>query len=192
MADEKETGGRAALLIVDVINDLEFPGGERVLPWARQMVEHLAPVLDRARRAGVPVVYANDNYGHWRANFGDVVRYCTRHGARGRDTSRALVPKADDYFVLKPKQSAFFSTSLVPLLEHLKVDRLILAGMASNLCVLFTAHDAHMHEYDLTVLSDCCAAESDADHDWALDQLRRFLRVRVCRGAEVELTSTGR
>ena len=142
MADEHEPGGRTALLIVDVINDLEFPGGERVLPWARKMVARLAPVIDRARRAGVPVVYANDNYGHWRANFKDVARHCTRDGVRGRDTTRALAPGPDDYFVLKPKYSAFFSTALVPLLAFLKVDRVVLAGMATNLCVLFTAQDA--------------------------------------------------
>ena len=187
MADENAGGGRVALLVVDVINDLEFPGGDKVLPWAERMVAQLSPVLDRARRAGVPVVYANDNFGHWRSNFTDVVRHCTRDGSRGREVAAALSPGPDDLFVLKPKQSAFFATSLVPLLEFLKVDRLILAGMATNLCVLFTAGDAHMHEYDLTVLSDCCAAESDADHDWALDQLRRFLHVRVCRGDEVEL-----
>ena len=116
-----------------------------------------------------------------------MVRHCTREGARGRGTSRALAPGPDDYFVLKPKQSAFFATSLVPLLEYLKVDRLVLAGPATNLCVLFTAHDAHMHEYDLTVLSDCCAAGSDADHDWVLDQPRRFPGVRVCRGDEADL-----
>lgn len=183
--DEARRDGHSAVLVVDVVNDLEFPGGENVLPWAQQMVACLSPVLTRARAAGVPVIYANDNYGHWRANFADVVRHCTRDGVRGRDTSRALAPGPDDYFVLKPKHSAFFATSLVPLLEHLRVDHLILAGLATNLCVLFTAHDAHMNEYRLTVLSDCCAAESDADHNWALDQLQRFIRVTVCRGEEV-------
>lgn len=176
-----------ALLVVDVINDLEFPGGEKVLPWARKMVERLSPVMERARQREVPVIYVNDNFGHWRSNFNEVVRHCTREGARGRDVVLRLLPKKEDYFILKPKHSAFFATSLVPLLEFLKVDRLILAGIATNLCVFFTAHDAHMHEYDITVLSDCCAAESDADHNIALDQLQRFLGVRVCRGDELEI-----
>jgi nicotinamidase-related amidase len=184
---EPAPGPRTALLVVDVINDLEFPGGEKVLPWARKMVERLSPVLDRAREQGVPVVYVNDNFGHWRSNFVDVVRHCTRDGARGREIVQRLLPKPEDYFILKPKHSAFFATSLVPLLEFLKVDRLILAGIATNICVFFTAHDAHMHEYDITVLSDCCAAESDEDHNLALDQLQRFLGVRVCRGDELEL-----
>ena len=181
-----------ALLIVDVLNDLEFPGGEKVLPWAQRMVERLAPLLERARKAGVPVVYANDNFGHWRSNFSDVYREATREGARGRDVAAALKPAETDLFILKPKHSAFFATSLVPLLEHLGTKNLILAGIATNLCVFFTAHDAHMHEYDITVLSDCCAAESDEDHNLALDQLERFLHVRVCRSDEVELVAPSR
>lgn len=176
---------KTALLVIDVLNDLEFPGGERVLPWARKMVERLRPTMDDARKADVPVVYVNDNFGQWRSNFEDVVAYVTRPDARGRETSAALKPGPDDYFILKPKHSGFFATSLVPLLQFLKADRLILAGLATNLCVFFTAHDAHMHEYDITVLSDCCAAESDEDHNLALDQLQRFLGVKVCRSDEV-------
>jgi nicotinamidase-related amidase len=178
---------RRALLIIDVINDLEFPGGEKVLPWAQRMVGRLTAVMDRARAAGVPVIYVNDNFGHWRSNFPDVIRHCTRPEARGREIVLQLTPKPEDFFILKPKHSAFFATSLVPLLEFLEVEELIMAGIATNICVLFSAHDAHMHEYKIAVLSDCCAAESDVDHNVALDQLKRFLGVRVCRGDELEL-----
>jgi nicotinamidase-related amidase len=177
---------RTALLVVDVINDLEFPGGEKVLPWAEKMVERLKPLLAKAREAGVPVIYVNDNFGKWRSNFHEVVEHCTREGARGRETTRSLRPAEEDYFVLKPKHSAFFATSLVPLLDFLKTEKVILAGLATNLCVFFTAHDAYMHEYDLTVVSDCCAAESDEDHNWALRQLKDFLGVDVCRADEVK------
>ncbi|GHG96516.1 putative isochorismatase family protein YaaI [Comamonas sp. KCTC 72670] len=174
-----------ALLIIDVINDLEFPGGEAVLPWALRMVKRLGPFAASMRRAGVPVIYVNDNFGYWRSNFRDIYTHCTRPGIRGRDVARALKPQPDDYFILKPKHSAFFATSLVPLLDHLGTKKLILAGLATNLCIFFSAHDAHMHEYKLTVLSDCCAAESDEDHDLALSQLQRFLHVHVCRSDQV-------
>jgi nicotinamidase-related amidase len=182
--EPKRAAHGTALLIIDVINDLEFPGGEKVLPWAERMARRLVPVMKRARNAGVPVIYANDNFGQWQSNFKEVVKHCTRAGARGRAVTKRLVPKRGDYFILKPKHSAFFATSLVPLLEHLKVKKLVMAGMATNLCVLFSAHDAHMHEYKITVLSDCCAAESDADHDVSLEQLERFLGARVCLGEE--------
>ena len=62
--------------------------------------------------------------------------------------------------------------------------RLILSGISTNLCVLFTAHDAHMHRYPMVVLSDCCAAESDFDHNVALAQLKRFCKAEVCRSPE--------
>lgn len=181
-----------ALLIIDVLNDLEFPGGERVLPWALRMVERLAPVAERMRRAGIPVIYVNDNFDQWRSSFADLYKHCTRPGARGRKVARALKPEPGDYFILKPKHSAFFATSLVPLLDHLGTRKLYLAGIATNLCVFFTAHDAHMHEYKISVLSDCCCAESDTDHDLALGQLERFLRVRVCRGDQVKLHKASR
>jgi len=175
---------RDALLIIDVINDLEFDGGEKVLPWARRMAGPLSRFRDRARRHGIPIIYVNDNFGHWTSNFEDVFRHCTRAGARGRAISRRMKPGRGDYFILKPRHSAFYCTSLVPLLEDLGVHRLILSGIATNLCVLFTAHDAHMSDYRTVALSDCCAAESDLDHNTALDQLKRFCGTKVCRAGE--------
>ncbi|HEX8340569.1 MAG TPA: isochorismatase family cysteine hydrolase [Tepidisphaeraceae bacterium] len=174
-----------AVLVIDVMNDLAFPGGEKVLPWAEKMAERLRPLLDRARQSDIDVIYVNDNFGHWRSNFNDVIDYCTRPDARGRDVTARLRPAENDYFVLKPKHSVFFATSLLPLLEHLGTKKLIMTGLATNLCVFFSAHDAHMHEYEITVLSDCCAAESDDDHNWALRQLKDFLHVNVCRSDEV-------
>lgn len=175
-----------ALLIVDAINDLEFEGGEKVLPWAMKLAGRLRRFLGQARRHGVPVVYANDNFGKWRSNFWEVYEHCTKKTARGREVARQLKPAKSDYSILKPRHSAFFATSLVPLLEELKIKRLILCGIATNLCVLFTAHDAHMHGYPLIVLSDCCAAESDFDHNVALGQLKRFCGARICLSTEME------
>jgi nicotinamidase-related amidase len=173
-----------ALLIIDTINDLEFPGGENVLRWAMKLAPRLAAFRARARRGEMPVIYVNDNFGHWHSSFEEVYAHCTRRGARGRDVCRRLKPNRDDYFILKPRHSGFYATSLVPLLQDLKVRRLILSGIATNLCVLFTAHDAHMRAYKLVVLSDCCAAESDFDHNVALKQLETFCGAKICRSDE--------
>jgi nicotinamidase-related amidase len=169
-----------AVLIVDVINDLQFPGGEKVSPWAQKLAARLKPLRAKARQFGVPIIYANDNFGRWHSSFPEIYSHCTRAGSRGAAICRRLKPHRDDYFILKPRHSAFFATSLVPLLESLKIRRLILAGIATNLCVLFTAHDAHMHQYPMVVLSDCCAAETDFDHNIALSQLERFCDTTVC------------
>lgn len=186
------TKKREALLIIDVINDLDFPGGERVLPWARRMIKPLAAARKAAHDRDVPVIYANDNYGHWHSSFSEVYDHCIRRAARGREVVKRLRPTTKDYFVLKPRHSAFFATSLRPLLEYLKVERLILSGIATNLCVLFTAHDAHMYGYELVVLSDCCAAESDEDHNLALDQLQRFCGSEICKSEEWQATLRGK
>jgi nicotinamidase-related amidase len=174
-----------ALLIIDCINDLEFPGGEKVLPWAMKFAPKLARFRGAAHAADIPVIYVNDNFGHWRSSFADVYRHCTHGGARGRPLCRRLKPTKRDYFILKPRHSAFFATSLVPLLEDLHVRRVILSGIATNICVLFSAHDAHMHGYKIVALSDCCAAESNFDHDVALTQLERFCGATICRSDEV-------
>ena len=173
-----------ALLIIDTITDLEFPGGENVLPWATRMVSRLSRFRAAARRASMPVIYVNDNFGRWRSSFAEVYAHCTRGGARGAPVSKRLKPGREDYFILKPRHSAFYATSLEPLLQDLKIRRLILSGIATNLCVLFTAHDAHMRQYPMVVLSDCCAAESDFDHDIALGQLERFCHATICLSTE--------
>lgn len=180
------------LLIIDTINDLEFPGGEKVLPWAVKLAGRLAAFRKDAHAHDLPVIYTNDNFGHWRSNFAEVFKIATRRGARGRDISMKLKPGRNDYFILKPQNSAFFATSLVPLLEHLKAKRLILTGIATNLCVLFTAHDAHMHQYELVALSDCCAAETDFDHNIALSQLEKFCGAKVCLSSEFQFASKRR
>ena len=181
--------GKDALLLIDVINDLEFPGADKVLPWAERLVRPLRSICGEARRHGVPVIYANDNFGLWNGSRADVVAHCTRKGARGARVARALRPHRADYFVLKPRHSAFFATPLPPLLEHLGVERLVLTGMATNMCVVATAHDAKMHGYPIVVLSDCCAAESDFDHNVVLAQLQRFFAATICRSFEVAVRS---
>ena len=181
-----------ALLLVDVINDLEFPGGEKVLPWAERLVRPLLSLRALCRRAGVPVIYANDNFGLWRGDRADVVAHCAARGVRGGAVSRRLRPGRGDYFILKPRHSAFFCTPLRPLLEHLGRRRLILGGMATNMCVLATAHDAAMHGFPIVVVSDCCAAESDFDHNVVLSQLQRYFKARVCRASEIGAGGAGR
>jgi nicotinamidase-related amidase len=172
------------LLIIDTINDLEFPGGEKVLPWALKLASRLVPFRGRCHRAQMPVIYVNDNFGLWHSEFLEVYKHCTHRAARGHIVAERLNPTLNDYFILKPRHSAFFATSLIPLLEHLQARRLILSGIATNLCVLFTAHDAHMRQYPLVVLSDCCAAESDFDHNLALSQLERFCSARIARSKD--------
>src|SRR5690606_23976661 len=129
-----------ALILIDVINDLEFPAGDQLLDLALPMAERSAELKKRATEAGVPSIYVNDNFGRWQSDFNVQVDHCLNDGVRGQPIVELLQPDEDDYFVLKPKHSGFFSTTLDILLSYLQVKTLILTGVAANICVLFTAN----------------------------------------------------
>src|SRR5205085_2922207 len=144
----------AALLLIDVINDLEFPGNDDLVARALPMARRLRALKARARRAGVPAIYINDNFGKWRSDFRTLVAHCVKDNVPGRAVARLLKPGRDDYFVLKPKHSAFYRTTLDLLLASLKVRTVILTGIAGNNCVLFSANDAYMRDLKLVVPAD--------------------------------------
>jgi len=157
-----------ALLLIDVINDLDFEYGEEVLKQALPAARKLTELAKRARAAGIPVIYVNDNFGKWRSDFRKTVDHVVSDGVRGQPIAELLRPKENDYFVLKPKHSGFFSTTLDTLLKYLESEKLIIAGIATDMCVLFTASDAHMRDYHLFVPKDCSAAASREDHERAI------------------------
>lgn len=165
-----------ALLLIDVINDLDFPEGDQLLRFALPMARQIAALKRRARREGVPVVYVNDNFGRWRSNFNAQVEHCLEDDVRGKPIVELLRPDEDDYFVLKPKHSGFFSTTLDTLLEYLGAKAVVLTGMAANICVLFTANDAYMRDLRLAVPSDCVASNTEEENRYALDQMGKVLK----------------
>jgi len=177
-----------ALLLVDVINDLEFEGGGTLLKRALPMAKRLAALAERAREAGVAVIYVNDNFGKWRSDFRNLLDHCLNDDVNGRELVRILAPEKKDYFVLKPKHSGFFSTTLDTLLEYLHVRTLIVTGLTTDRCVLFTASDAYMRDLHLFVPEDCCAAQSDAQHDQAIDMIERVLDADTRSSDEIDFS----
>src|SRR4051812_16373228 len=111
-----------ALLLIDVINDLEFPEGDQLLRFALPMAARIKALKKRAKEAHIPVIYVNDNFGRWQSDFNKQVDHCLHDQVRGQPLAELLQPEQDDYFVLKPKHSGFFSTSLDILLDYLKVE----------------------------------------------------------------------
>jgi len=176
-----------ALVLIDVINDLEFDGGEDLLRHALPMAESIADLRSRANGAGIPVVYVNDNFGRWQSNFTRLVDHCLNGGVRGKPIVELLHPENDDYFVLKPKHSGFFSTTLEVLLRYLGVHTLILVGMAADICVLFTANDAYMRDYRLVIPSDCVASVRESDRRYALRMMEKILKADVRPAAAIDL-----
>jgi nicotinamidase-related amidase len=165
-----------ALLLIDVINDLAFPGSEPLVAEAEPMAVRLAALKKRAVAAGVPAVYVNDNFGRWRSDFRRTVAHCTTKTSKGRRVSMRMRPTKDDFFVLKPKHSGFYDTTLETLLDDLKVRRVIVTGIAGNICVLFTANDAYMRGLKVYAPADCIVSNTAADNDAALRQIELVLK----------------
>ncbi len=163
---------KTALLILDMINTLDFPEAPRLLKTALPAAVAIQKLRIRLRKKNIPVIFVNDNFGHWRSNWHEVYDLCTSDKSRGKEIAHLLKPEKDDYFILKPKHSGFFETALDALLKDLKVSHLVITGIAGNICVLFTANDGHMREYKITVVKDCVASNSARDQSFALGQFK--------------------
>jgi nicotinamidase-related amidase len=178
-----------ALLLIDLINDLDFPEGEKLLEQTLPAARNIRILKDRARHADIPAIYVNDNFGRWRSDFSAQVDHCLQAGCRGRALAEMLAPKEDDYFVLKPKHSGFYCTVLEILLDYLGATTVILTGIAGNNCVLFTANDAFLRDLRLFVPHDCVASNTENDNRVALQQMERILKADTRAASEIDLES---
>ncbi len=179
------TPASTALLLIDVINDFDFPHSEKLLRHALPAAHKLGALKRRFKSAGVPIIYVNDNFGRWKSDFRDLIARCKDVDCQGREIARLLEPDSEDYFVLKPKHSGFYSTSLAVLLGSLGTTTLVLSGFAGDICVLYTANDAYMRDYDLIVASDCIASETIPANRAALQQMGNRLKATVIKSAAI-------
>lgn len=175
-----------ALLLIDVINDFEFESGDKLFKNALPMAKKLAVLREKAKKAGVPVVYVNDNFGKWQSNFHNILEHACHEKVRGAEIAKLLKPDDEDYFVLKPKHSGFFSTTLDILLEYLQCKTLILTGVTTDICILFTANDAYMRDFDLIVPRDCVAAADRKENQYALEHIERVLKADTRLSSKID------
>lgn len=175
-----------ALLLIDVINAMEFEGGDELARAALPAARRLAELRRQARALGIPVIYANDNFGRWRSDFREVVEHAL-DDVPGRPIAELLKPDEDDYFVLKPKHSAFYATTLDVLLQYLGARHLVMGGFSGDVCVLFTAGDAYMRDLHVHVPSDCVASVHEEENRRALAYMRRVLEVRTAPSTALDL-----
>ena len=73
---------KTALLLIDVINDMDFEGSDTLVRLAEPMAKKLRALKRRARAAGIPTIYINDNFGKWRSDFRATVKYCLSEKCR--------------------------------------------------------------------------------------------------------------
>lgn len=175
-----ESGDRAALLILDMINCFDFEGAEALKPRALKAAGCIDRLRQEFRARGWPVIYVNDNFGEWHS---EASRLVERALEWDNPVTDLVKPDPDDFFIIKPQFSGFYATNLPVLLPQLGVSKLVLSGIATDICVLFTAADAHMREYALWVPEDAVAAESDERGRWSLEIMEQSM------GAETGATS---
>ena len=165
-----------AVLVLDLITDFEFEDGDKLLRNTLPIAENLSALKSRANQAGAPVIYVNDNFGKWQEDFKTMAEHFLRDEAKGKKVVRLLQPSPDDYYVLKPHRSAFYSTTLEILLRELQVTKLIVTGVTTDICVLFTANDAYMRGFELFIPSDCVAAVESTHSKRTLEFMERVLK----------------
>lgn len=168
---------RDCLLLVDVINDFRHEDGEKLLASFRGRQAKLVQALASAR-GSIPVVYANDDWGRWDGDAPGLVRSAVEDGLGG-ELVAAVAPQAGDRVLLKPRYSAFDSTPLEILLRSLEIERILLAGLATEMCVTQTAIAARELGYKVTVLAAACACIDEGLEALALEYLRAIVGVRV-------------
>jgi nicotinamidase-related amidase len=182
----------AAVLVLDMISDFRFPDGASVRRAARGIAPHISDLKQRARKAGLACIYVNDNPGRWRSDSRALIEHCLRPRSAGADIVRRVLPLDSDYFILKPRHSAFYATPLEVLLKHLGTRRLILTGVSSHQCVLFTANDAHVRNFEVIVPSDCVAGPAIGDTRFALRYFESVLNARVAPASRLRLAALNR
>ncbi len=181
----RPAGSNTAVLVLDMISDFSFEDGAKLFPHALKAAECLAGLKARAEEAGVPVIFVNDNYGKWNEDFKGYVRSVRERSDKGRKILELIEPDDEDYHILKPQRSAFYATPLGVLLLSLNVSNLIVTGVTTDICVLFTAHDAYMRGFQIQIPSDCTAAVKESYRTGALDFIKRVAYADVRPSAEI-------
>jgi nicotinamidase-related amidase len=175
-----------------MINDFQFPCGDALLEHTWPVAHNIAVLKRRAKASGIPCIYVNDNFGKWQSDFTRLVEHCLEDDLPGKPLVELLKPDQDDYFVLKPKHSGFFSTTLDLLLRYLHAHTIILTGVAGNICVLFTANDAYMRDFRLVVPSDCVASNTVRENTYALEQIAEVLGANTTPSTNLDLRALTR
>ncbi|GGQ79056.1 MULTISPECIES: cysteine hydrolase family protein [Streptomyces] len=175
--------GTTALIVIDMINTYDHPDAELLLPSAREVVPVAAGLVERARDAGVPVVYVNDNFGQWRSHHGELLDKAL--SGSHADLVEPLLPDQRSLFVLKARHSIFFETPLSYLLHQEGIDHVVLCGQVTEQCVLYSALDAHIRHLRVTVPRDAVAHIHAELADAALVMMERNMGARVCDSEEL-------
>ncbi|WP_035726277.1 isochorismatase family cysteine hydrolase [Gracilibacillus boraciitolerans] len=154
---------KTAVLVIDMINNFNFYEGDLLLHNTKEILSNVVKLKKYAKEHQFPIIYINDHYDTWDTNYKQIAQTCSSE--KNEEVIAQGIPEKEDYFIMKPQMSGFFRTPLRSLLEHLEIEHLILTGIAGNICVLFTANDAHMRGYTIHVPPENCIASNTDRHN---------------------------
>jgi nicotinamidase-related amidase len=178
---------RVVLLLIDFINPLDFPEAEDLAAPAVEAAQATAALKTALHKAGVPAIYANDNYGGWQSDFQSLVERCAAGKGASAQMAKLLRPQSGDLTILKPRHSAFLGSPLDLLLSRMHAREIIITGLATDICVQLTAMDGFLRDYKLRVPADCTAAESPDYKKQSIAYMERVLKCDVSPSAFIEL-----
>jgi nicotinamidase-related amidase len=171
---------RDALLVIDVITDFDHPDGDALLASFRERQPALRTAIAQARSRDLPVIYVNDGHGSWDWDVGGWIGRTIEAGP-APDLIASVRPRDGDAFLRKTRYSAFDHTPLELVLREREIERVLLAGAATEMCIVQTAIDAREAGLKVTILAAACAAVHPEDEAVALAYAERVVGVRVER-----------
>jgi nicotinamidase-related amidase len=167
-----------AVLVIDMLNTYEHEDADALVPNVADIIDPLAGLITTARdRDDVDLIYVNDNYGDFTADFDDIVD-AALHGRRP-DLVEPLAPEEGCQRLLKVRHSAFYASSLDYLLRRLEARRLILTGQVTEQCILYTALDAYVRHFEIAVPPDTVAHIDPQLSDAALTMMHKNMHAEV-------------
>lgn len=172
-----QTFNKTAILFIDVINHFNFDGGQKLLKNTKDILPNFVNLRAYAKKNNLPLIYINDHYGLWQADFNKIINHCKNE--KSEEVIETLKPDENDYFLIKPMHSAFFQTPLQSLLTELNCNHLLISGVAGDICILFTAKDAYMYNFKMHIPSNCMASEENDGNDYALYLMNSVMKADI-------------
>ncbi len=167
----------SALIVIDMINAYAFPDADKVASSARHAVPVIEELIERAQEDGTPVIYVNDNFGHWRSNRDELIEEALN--SEHSDLVEPIAPSDDALFVVKARHSIFYQTPLEYLLGQEGIDRVILTGQVTEQCILYSALDAYIRHLEVRVPADAVAHIYEDLAEAALKMMERNMSADV-------------
>jgi nicotinamidase-related amidase len=176
---------KTALLVVDMLNPFEHEDAEQLAESVEAIVTPLARLIARARENGTEVVYVNDNYGDWKATRHHLAERAMK-GARP-DLVEPLLPPDDADFVMKARHTIFYMTPLEYLLGQRELGHLVLTGQVTEQCILYSALDAYVRHFEVSIPRDGVAHIHENLAEAALEMMERNMDAEITSCAEARL-----